>query len=155
MQVVQPQYSAEDLENPIATGEKQNLSISTIQSQINPVYQLQLNSEILSEDNLLNPGTSIKLKKIEHQFGQIDSVSTDIRIGSFKSKLKLNSQDIKSEITLLSGGGFSFKLKKELQMRDLKPNIEPVFRFKKSFNWFQEHAKTEPKDKISEFNWSL
>ena len=48
MQVVQPQYSAKDLEAPIDTEEKQNLSISTIQSQINPVYKLQLNSEILS-----------------------------------------------------------------------------------------------------------
>ena len=150
IQVVQPQYSAQHLGDPIAIGEKQNLSVNLTQSQINPVYQLELNSETLSEENLLNPGIkSIKLKEIEQQSGQIDSVSTDIRIGSVKSTLELDSEDIKTKtkLTLLSGGGFSFKMKKELQMGELKPNIQPVVSFKKSLNWFQEQSKTESKEK--------
>lgn len=146
IQAVRPRYSAQDLGAAIAIGERQNLSISPTQSLINPVYQLQLNSETLSEENSFNSGISIELKKIEQQFGQIDSVSTDITIGSVESELELDSEDIKTELTLLSESGFSFKMKKQLQMKDLKPEIEPVIGFKKSLNWFQEHSKTEPDD---------
>ncbi len=149
IQVVQPRYSAQHLGAPIAIGEKQNLSVNLTQSQINPVYQLELNSEAFFEENLPNPGMSIKLEEIEQKSGQIDSVSTDVKIGSIKSTLKLDSEDIKTKtkLTLLSGGGFSFKMKKEFQMGELKPNIQPVISFKKSLNWFQEQSKTESKEK--------
>ncbi len=149
IQVVQPRYSAQHLGTPIAIGEKQNFSVNLTQSQINPFYQLELNSEAFFEENLPNPEMSIKLKEIEQKSGQIDSVSTDVKIGSVKSTLELDSEDIKTKtkLTLLSGGGFSFKMKKELQMGELKPNIQPVVSFKKSLNWFQEQSKTESKEK--------
>ena len=244
IQVVQPRYSAENLGPPIAIGKKQNLSVYSTQSQINPVYQLQFNSETLSEGNLLNPlvsaqfneiepkfdqidlisikptqspinlvtplpfnpenlskgnllnplvraqfneiepncqidsvsinpnqspiklvaplqfnletlfeenspnsGMSVKLKEIESKFGQIDSVSTDIKIGSVKSKLELDSQDLKSELTLLSKSGFRVKITGKLQNSDQELEIGPVVSFKKSLNWFQEQSKNEPEDK--------
>ena len=243
IQVVQPRYSAENLGPPMVIGKKQNLSVYLTQSQINPVYQLQFNSETLSEGNLLNPlvnaqfndehkfdqidlisikptqspinlvaplpfnpeklskgnllnplmsaqfneiepncqidsvsinpnqspiklvaplqfnreslfeenglnpGMSIKLKEIESKFGQIDSVSTDIKIGSVKSKLELNSQDIKSELTLLSKSGFSVKITGKLQNSDQELEIGQVVSFKKSLNWLQEQSKNDPEDK--------
>ena len=244
IQVVQPRYSAENLGPPIAIGKKQNLSVYSTQSQINPVYQLQFNSETLSEGNLLNPlvsakfneiehkfdqidlisikptqspinlvtpllfnpenlskgnllnplvsakfneidpncqidsvsinptqspiklvaplqfnretlfeenspnsGMSLKLKEIESKFGQIDSVSTDIKIGSVKSKLELDSQDLKSELTLLSKSGFRVKITGKLQNSDQELEIGPVVSFKKSLNWLQEQSKNEPEDK--------
>ena len=97
IQVVQSRYSAQDLGTTIAIGEQQNLSVNLTQSQINPVYQLELNSEVFSKKNLPNPGMNIKLPEIEQKSGQIDSVSTDIIIGSVKSTLELDSQDIKTK----------------------------------------------------------
>ena len=146
IQVVQPQYSAQDLGPPIAIGEKQNSYINFTKSQTHLVDKLQLNLETLSEGNLTNPWMRIKLK--QKKSGQVDSVSTDIRIGSIKFTLKLNSQDIKTQtqLPLLSVGGFSFKMKGELQSTDLKPEIEPVFSFKKSLNWFEDHSNTELED---------
>ena len=123
MQVVQPQYRDQNLEPSLVIGEKHNLLINPIQSQINPLYKLQLNSETLFKENSTNPGISITLKEIEHQFGQIDSVSKAIKIGAVKSKLELDSEEIQTELTLFSEKGFSFKLKKELQMSNIKPKF--------------------------------
>jgi hypothetical protein len=146
IQVIQPQYSAQDLGPPIAIGEKQNLSINLTQSQINLVDQLQFNSETLSEGKLLNPGMIITLKEIEQKFGQIDSVSTDIRIASVESKLELNSQDLETEMTFLSVSGFRFQMKGELETREQELKFEPVLSFKQSFNWFEEQTESEDKE---------
>ena len=147
IQVVQPHYSAQDLGPPIAIEEKQNSSINFTKSQKHLIEQLQFNLETLNEENLNNPSMSVKLKKIEYKFGQIDSVSIDIKTAFVKSTLELNSQEIKTKLNLLSESGFSFKIKGELQSRDLELNIEPVFGFKKSLNWFEDHSKTEPEGK--------
>ena len=146
IQAVRPRYSAQDLGTTIAIREPQNLSINPTQNLINPVYQLQLNSATLSEENSFNRGISVELKEVEQQFGQIDSVSTDIEIGSVESELEIDSEDIKTEVTLLSESGFSFKIKKELQMSNIKPKIEPVIGFKKSLDWFKDSSKSESKD---------
>ncbi|MGK7937632.1 MAG: hypothetical protein AB4206_17840 [Xenococcaceae cyanobacterium] len=146
IQAVRPRYSAQDLGTTIAIREPQNLSINPTQSLINPVYQLQLNSVTLSEENSFNSGMGVELKEIEQQFGQIDSVSTDITIGSVESELEIDSEDIKTEVTLLSESGFSFKIKKELQMSNIKPKIEPVIGFRKSLDWFKDTSKRESKD---------
>ncbi len=148
IQVAQPHYSAQYLGDPIAIGEKQNLSVNPIQSPINPVYQLELNSGKVSEFNLLNPEIeSLKLKQIEQKSGHIDSISTDIRIGDLKSKLELKSEDIETEMTLLSETGFSITIKTELQINNLKPKIQPVISFKRSLNSFQNKSKTKPQKK--------
>ena len=96
-------------------------------------------------------------RDIESEFGQIDSVSTDItdiHVGSVgikadavKSELDLDSQDLKTELTLLSQSGFKIKMTKEFQNRAWKLKIGPVVSFKKSLNWLQEQSKTEAKDK--------
>lgn len=147
IQFIQPQYSAQHLGTPISIGEKPNLSVNLIQSQINPVYQLELNTVIWSEENLFFPGINTKLEEINRKSGEIDSVSTKIRIGNLKSELEFNSQDIQNEMTLLSEGGFSFKIRKELQIEELKPKIQPVLSFKKSFQWFQDRSETKSKKK--------
>ena len=133
IQVVQPQYSAQHLGAPIAIGNKQNLFINRTQSQINLVEQLQLSLKILSEKNLPNPWM-----KIEPKFDQIDSASTNIRIGPIKSRLELNSQNFQTQLTLLSGSGFTLKMKGKLQTRNQEMTFGPVFHFTKSLNWFQE-----------------
>jgi hypothetical protein len=142
IQIVQPEYSAQDLGAPIAVGEKQNLSINLTQSQINSVYQLPFNPETLSEGNL----TNVKVKEIEEKFGQIDSVSTEMGIASVKSKLELDSQELETEMTFLSESGFSFKMKGELETREQELKFEPVLSFKQSFNWFEEQAESEEED---------
>ena len=148
IQVVQPQYSAQHLGDTISIGENQNLSINLIQDYINPIYQLEFNSEILSELNVLNPDIkSLKLNQIEQKSGQIDSVSTDIKIGAVESELELNAEDIQNEMTLLSESGLSFKIKKELQINNLKPKIQPVISFKKSLKQFQNKSKTKKSPK--------
>ncbi|MGK7895650.1 MAG: hypothetical protein AB4372_19055, partial [Xenococcus sp. (in: cyanobacteria)] len=140
------------LGEPIAIGEKQNLSVNLIQSQINPVYQLELNSGKVWELNLLNPDIkSLQLNQIEQKSGQIDSISTDIEIGSVKFELELKSEDIETEMTLLSESGFSVKIQKEFQIQELKPKIQPVISFKKSLNWFQKYSENKSKEK----NFSL
>lgn len=136
------------------------IAFNPTQSSSDLVKPLQFNLETWFEKNSPNSGMSVKLKEIESKFSHIDSVSTDtnvgsvnidvgsvdIDVGSLKSELELDSQDLETEITLLSESGFRFKMKKELQNREREVKIGPVVSFKKSLNWFQEQSKTEPEE---------
>ncbi len=137
------------------------VSLNPTHSSINLVEPLQFNLETLSEEDSPNSQISVKLKEIESKLGRIESVSTDIKVGAadikvgavdikvgaVKSELDLDSQDLETELTLLSESGFKFKMKKELQNSDRELTIRPVVSFKKSFDLFPEQSETEPKDK--------
>ena len=135
-------------------GQIDSVSRNHTQRQINLVEPLQFNLETFVEKNSPDPGISIKLKKIEPKFGQIDSDFTDINVGSVdikadavKSKLDIDSQDLETELTLLSQSGFKLKMIGEFQNSDRKLKIGPVVSFKKSLNWLQEQSQTEAEDK--------
>ena len=135
-------------------GQIDSVSRNHTQRQINLVEPLQFNLETFVEKNSPDPGISIKLKEIEPKFGQIDSDFTDINVGSVdikadavKSKLDIDSQDLETELTLLSQSGFKLKMIGEFQNSDRKLKIGPVVSFKKSLNWLQEQSQTEAEDK--------
>ncbi len=135
-------------------GQIESVSRNHTQRQINLVEPLQFNLETFVEKNSPDPGISIKLKKIEPKFGQIDSDFTDINVGSVdikanavKSELDIDSQDLETELTLLSQRGFKLKMIGEFQNSDRKLKIGPVVSFKKSLNWLQEQSQTEAEDK--------
>ena len=122
-------------------------SLNPTQSSINLIEPVQFNLETLSEENSPNSEISVKLKEIEAKFGQINSVSTDIKVGAVKSELDLDSQDLETELTLLSQSGFKLKMKKEFHNKDRELTIGPVVNFKKSFDLFEQQSEIEPDDK--------
>ncbi len=135
-------------------GQIDSVSRNHTQRQINLVEPLQFNLETFVEKNSPDPGISIKLKEIERKFGQIDLDFTDINVGSVdikanavQSKLDIDSQDLETELTLLSQSGFKLKMIGEFQNSDRKLKIGPVVSFKKSLNWLQEQSQTEAEDK--------
>ncbi len=153
--------------NPFSLSQEDLLNLQKSQQNSAPeLEQLTTKAEPLQANipQLELPQFSTKPKlirlenrDIESEFGQIDSVSTDItdiHVGSVgikadavKSELDLDSQDLKTELTLLSQSGFKIKMTKEFQNRAWKLKIGPVVSFKKSLNWLQEQSKTETKDK--------
>jgi hypothetical protein len=143
IQIAQIHYSAKDLGVPISNEKEPNLSTNLHQSQLNLGEQFQFSPENSFEDKLTNPWMSIELKEIESKFNQINSLSSNIRFAFIKSKLKLDSDELETEMTLLSELGLSLQLKAELQSREREINISPVLKFKQSFNLFEDENEVE------------